>query len=81
LLAFPDREASVYEIAAASAANAIDLPANTGVAPEDIEEGFQVTQGAPWAMRETWCRQASASANGKQRARELLGEIEEARCR
>lgn len=78
LLAFPDRETSVYEIAVGSAANAIDLPANTGVAPEDIEEGFQVTQGVPLGdAGDVADRQALRE--WQQRARELLGEIEEAR--
>jgi len=78
LLAFPDRETSVYEIAVGSAANAIDLPANTGVAPEDIEEGFHVTQGLPLSdAGDVADRQALRE--WQQRARELLGEIEEAR--
>lgn len=78
LLAFPDRETSVYEIAVGSAANAIDLPANTGVAPEDIEEGYQVTQGIPLGdAGDVADRQALRE--WQQRARELLGEIEEAR--
>ncbi len=78
LLAFPNREASVYEIAVGSAANAIDLPANTGVAPEDIEEGYQVTQGVPLGdAGDVADRQALRE--WQQRARELLGEIEEAR--
>ena len=78
LLAFPDRESSVYEIAVGSAANAIDLPANTGVAPEDIEEGFQVTQGIPLGdAGDVADRQALRE--WQQHARELLGEIEEAR--
>lgn len=78
LLAFPDRETSVYEIAVGSAANAIDLPANIGVAPEDIEEGFQVTQGIPLGdAGDVADRQALRQ--WQQRARELLGEIEEAR--
>lgn len=78
LLAFPDRETSVYEIAVGSAANAIDLPANTGVAPEDIEEGFQVTQGIPLGdAGDVADRQALRE--WQQRARELLGEIEDAR--
>lgn len=78
LLAFPDRESSVYEIAVGSAANAIDLPANTGVAPEDIEEGFQVTQGIPLGdAGDVADRQALRE--WQRHARELLGEIEEAR--
>lgn len=78
LLAFPDRESSVYEIAVGSAANAIDLPANTGVAPEDIEEGFLVTQGIPQGdAGDVADRQALRE--WQQRARELLSEIEEAR--
>lgn len=78
LLAFPDRETSVYEVAVGSAANAIDLPANTGVAPEDIEEGFQVTQGVPLGdAGDVADRQALSE--WRERARELLGEIEEAR--
>lgn len=78
LLAFPDRETSVYEIAVGSAANAIDLPANTGVAPEDIEDGYQVTQGIPLGdAGDVADRQALRE--WQQRAHELLGEIEEAR--
>nr|WP_259374437.1 7-cyano-7-deazaguanine synthase [Calidifontimicrobium sp. SYSU G02091] len=78
LLAFPDKETSVYEIACGSAVNAIDIPDNVGVAPEEIEDGFQVTQGIPLgdagdvvdkkALRE--CRQL---------AQELFSEMEEAR--
>lgn len=78
LLAFPDRETSVYEIAVGSAANAIDLPANTGVAPEDIEEGFQVTQGVPLGDAGN-VADRQALREWQQRAHELLGEIEEAR--
>ena len=78
LLAFPDRETSIYEIAVGSAANAIDLPANTGVAPEDIEDGFQVTQGIPLGdAGDVADRQALRE--WQQRARELLGEIDDAR--
>ena len=78
LLAFPDRETSVYEIAVGSTANAIDLPANTGVAPEDIEDGFQVTQGIPLGDAGD-VADKQALREWQQRARELLGEIDEAR--
>ena len=78
LLAFPDREASVYEIACGLAANTIELPTNTGVAPEDIEEGFQVTQGIPLSDAGDIADQR-AIREWKRRGRELLGEIEEAR--
>ena len=78
LLAFPDREASVYEIACGSAANAIDLPANTGVAPEEIEDGYQIVTGAPLTdAGDVADRQALRE--WQQRAHELLGEIDEAR--
>lgn len=78
LLAFPDREASVYEIACASAANAIDLPANTGVAPEEIEDGYQIVTGVPLTdAGDVADRQALRE--WQQRAHELLGEIEDAR--
>lgn len=78
LLAFPDRETSVYEIACGSAANAIDLPANTGVAPEEIEDGYQIVTGAPLTdAGDVADRQALRE--WQQRAHELLGEIDEAR--
>jgi 7-cyano-7-deazaguanine synthase in queuosine biosynthesis len=78
LLAFPDRETSVYEIACGSAINAIDMPANVGVTPEDIEEGFQVTQGVPLGdAGDVADRRALSEC--KQRAQELFGELEEAR--
>ena len=80
MLAFPDRETSVYEIAVGSAVNAIDLPANSGVAPEEIEEGFHVTQGVPLNdAGDIADRQARNEC--KQRAQELFGEMEEARER
>ena len=78
LLAFPDRETSVYEIAVGNAATAIDLPVNTGVAPQDIEEGFHVTQGLPLSDAGD-AADRQALREWQQRARELLGEIEEAR--
>lgn len=78
LLAFPERASSVYEIACGSAANAIDLPANTGVAPEDIEDGYQVVTGAPLTDAGD-VADRRALREWQQRARELLGEIEEAR--
>ena len=78
LLAFPDREASVYEVACGSAINAIDLPANSGIAPEEIEEGFHVTQGIPLGdAGDIADRQARNEC--KQRAQELFGEMEDAR--
>lgn len=78
LLAFPDREVSVYEVAVGSAVNAIDIPVNSGIAPEEIEEGFQVTQDIPLGdAGDVADRQALRE--WQQRARELLGEIEEAR--
>jgi 7-cyano-7-deazaguanine synthase in queuosine biosynthesis len=78
LLAFPDREASVYEIACGSAVNAIDLPANSGIAPEEIEEGFQVTQGVPLGdAGDVADRRALNEC--KQRAQELFGELADAR--
>lgn len=78
MLAFPDRESSVYEIAVGSVANAIDLPANTGVAPEDMEEGFQVTQGVSLGdAGDVPDRQAMNEC--KQKAQERFGELEEAR--
>jgi hypothetical protein len=78
LLAFPDRATSVYEIACGSAANAIDLPTNTGVAPEDIEEGFQIVSGAPLTDAGD-VADRRALREWQQRASTLLGEIEEAR--
>lgn len=61
-----------------STANAIDLPANTGVAPEDIEDGYQVVTGAPLTDAGDGADRR-ALREWQQRARELLGEIEEAR--
>jgi len=78
LLAFPDRETSVYEIACGSAANAVDLPANAGVAPEEIEDGFQIVTGAPLTDAGD-VADRRALREWQQRARELLGEIGEAR--
>lgn len=46
LLAHPDREASVYEIVCGYALGVADR-ANFGLEHDDIEEGFQVTTGAP----------------------------------
>lgn len=78
LLAFPEREMSVYEIACGSAANAADLPANTGVASEEIEDGFQIVTGAPLTDAGD-VADRRALREWQQRARELLGEIGEAR--
>lgn len=78
LLAHPEQETSVFEIACGSAINAISLPANTGVAPEDIEEGFQIGDGAPLTdAGDVADRQAINQY--KTRAKELFSEIEEAR--
>lgn len=46
LLAHPDRETSVYEIVCGYALSVADA-ANSGLDHDDIEEGFQVTTGAP----------------------------------
>ena len=46
LLAHPDREASVYEVVCGYALGVANQ-ANSGVEHDDIEEGFQVTTGAP----------------------------------
>lgn len=46
LLAHPDREASVYEVVCGYALGVADH-ANSGLEHDDIEEGFQVTTGAP----------------------------------
>ncbi|MGD9788136.1 MAG: hypothetical protein AB7U30_09315 [Sulfuricellaceae bacterium] len=46
LLAHPDREASVYEIVCGYALGVADQ-ANSGLEHDDIDEGFQVTMGAP----------------------------------
>ncbi|MDF1483269.1 7-cyano-7-deazaguanine synthase [Extensimonas sp. H3M7-6] len=78
LLAFPEREMSVYEIACGSAANAVDLPANAVVAPEEIEDGFQIVTGAPLTDAGD-VADRRALREWQQRARELLGEIGEAR--
>jgi 7-cyano-7-deazaguanine synthase in queuosine biosynthesis len=78
LLAHPERETSVFEIACGSAINAITLPANTGVAPEDIEEGFSVVEGAPLTdAGDVADRQAINQYRA--RVKELFSEIEEAR--
>lgn len=78
LLSSPNREFSVYEIACGRAVNAIDFSTNTAVAPEDIEEGFQVTQGIPLGdAGDVMDRRALNEC--EQRALELLGEIEDAR--
>ena len=79
LLAFPDREASVYELACGSAVNAIELPANTGVTSEDIEEGYQIVTGAPLTDAGD-VADRRALREWKQRAHELLGDIEDARA-
>jgi 7-cyano-7-deazaguanine synthase in queuosine biosynthesis len=78
LLALPDRESSVYEIACGSAVNAIDLPANSGIASEEIEEGFQVTQGVPLGDAGDVADKRALN-ECKQRAQELFGELEDAR--
>lgn len=46
LLAFPDRETSVYEIVCGYALGVADR-VNSGLEHDDIEDGFQVTTGAP----------------------------------
>jgi len=46
LLAHPDRETSVYEVVCGYALGVADR-ANSGLEHDDIEEGFQVTTGAP----------------------------------
>jgi hypothetical protein len=46
LLAHPDREASVYEVVCGYALGIADA-ANSALDHDDIEEGFQVTTGAP----------------------------------
>ena len=46
LLAHPDREASVYEVVCGYALGVADQ-ANSGLEHDDIEDGFQVTTGAP----------------------------------
>ncbi|MFN4343166.1 MAG: 7-cyano-7-deazaguanine synthase [Azonexus sp.] len=80
LLAFPDREMSVYEIAVGNAVNTIEQPAGSGIAPEDIEDGYQVTQGIPLGdAGDVADRRALNEC--KQQARELFEEMEEARER
>lgn len=80
LLAFPDREMSVYEIAVGNAVNTIEHPAGSGIAPEDIEDGYQVTQGIPLGdAGDVADRRALNEC--KQQARELFEEMEEARVR
>ena len=80
LLAFPDREMSVYEIAVGNAVNTIEQPAGSGIAPEDIEDGYQVTQGIPLGdAGDVADRRALNEC--KQQARELFEEMEEARVR
>jgi hypothetical protein len=46
LLAHPDREASVYEVVCGYALGVAD-PTKSGLEHDDIDEGFQVTTGAP----------------------------------
>ena len=47
LLAYPERETSVFEIVCGCALGAVEPAANTGLEHDDIEEGFQVTSGMP----------------------------------
>lgn len=47
LLAFPDRETSVFEIVCGSEIGAVESAANTGLDHDDIEEGYQVSNGVP----------------------------------
>lgn len=47
LLAYPERETSVFEIVCGCALGAVEPATNTGLEHDDIEEGFQVTSGAP----------------------------------
>ncbi len=47
LLAYPERETSVFEIVCGCALGAAESAANTGLEHDDIEEGFQVTSGVP----------------------------------
>lgn len=78
LLAHPGREASVYEIACGCAINAIEMPANMGIAPEDIEDGFQVVSGPPLTDAGDVADRRAIN-EWSQRAQELFGEAEEAR--
>lgn len=78
LLAYPERETSVYEIACGCAINAVEVPTNTGVSPEEIEDGYQVVTGAPLGDAGD-VADRRALTEWKQRAQELFGEIEEAR--
>lgn len=80
LLAFPDREMSVYEIAVGNAVNTIEHPAGSGIAPEDIEDGYQVTQGIPLGDAGDVADKRALN-ECKQQARELFEEMEEARVR
>lgn len=47
LLAYPERETSVFEIVCGCALGAVEPATNTRLEHDDIEEGFQVTSGAP----------------------------------
>lgn len=47
LLAYPERETSVFEIVCGCALGAAESAANTGLEHDEIEEGYQVTSGVP----------------------------------
>jgi len=47
LLAYPDRETSVFEIVCGSEIGAVESTVNTGLEHDDIEDGYQVSVGVP----------------------------------
>lgn len=47
LLAFPERETSVFEIVCGNEIGTVEATANTGLDHDDIEEGYQVSVGVP----------------------------------
>ncbi len=47
LLAHPNRETSVYEIVCSYALNPVGSAADAGLGDDEMEDGFQITSGAP----------------------------------
>ncbi len=73
LLAYPDRESSISEVMFACAAGSMNPMASTAVAPEDIEEGFSISDG-PLLTDAGVVADPKAVAQYKARFKELLVE-------
>lgn len=77
LLAYPDRETSVFEIVCGCALSSVQSAANAGLAPDDLQDGFQVTSGLPLGDAGV-VADRNAVEQYRDRVRQLLVEKEEA---